>query len=175
MCYASNRKGRATVCIYHSWSRRPGLPQWMGGDGEGTIIYLKRWCQVFPGTRGKKAKQKRRASKNADALIAQFRKMAEQADMKTEQADMKVPDMKMPRTREPQGAIVVMAEQQVRQYSTLVKISGEAQSIEWGFWHWALRRAEMGKSTVEMFFKRRWQSSLWPELVTGESDWVVKS
>lgn len=46
-----------------------------------TTIYLKHWHQVFPGTRGKKAKQKRRASKDADALIAQFGKMAEQADI----------------------------------------------------------------------------------------------
>ena len=50
-----------------------------------------------------------------------------------------------------------------------------AQSIEWGFWHWGLRRAEMGKITVQKFFKRRYRSGLWAELVTGEIDWVVKS
>ena len=72
-----------------------------------TTIYLKHWHQVFPGTRGKKAKQKRRASKDADALIAQFRKMVEQADMKMP----RMGDMKTPRMGESQGAKVVAAEE----------------------------------------------------------------
>jgi hypothetical protein len=35
--------------------------------------------------------------------------------------------------------------------------------------------AEMGKITVQKFFKRRYRSGLWAQLVSGGIDWVVKS
>eukprot|EP01043_Picozoa_sp_COSAG02_P076100 COSAG02_NODE_16006_length_1123_cov_2.426614_1_plen_57_part_10 len=47
-------------------------------------------------------------------------------------------------------------------------LDGCLQSIEWGFLHWALRREEIGKITVQKFIKRRYRSGLWAELVTGE-------
>ena len=39
---------------------------------------MKKWRRVFPGASKKKQRQKRRASLDGDAIIAQFKKMAEE-------------------------------------------------------------------------------------------------
>ena len=49
-------------------------------------MHIKNWRQFFPGVSAKKQKQKRRASKDSEALIKQFREMAE---------TLELPDMKM--------------------------------------------------------------------------------
>ena len=72
-----------------------------------TSIYLKNWRQVFPGMSKKKQKGKRRASKDQEALILQFKKMAEET-MKEE--PMKLPEMKMARMERPAAAMMVTEE-----------------------------------------------------------------
>ena len=69
---------------------------------DGTVIYIKKWRKVFPGVRGKQLKKKRRASKDHDALIAQFKKMTEET--------MKLRVTKMPRMEVPVPAIVAQEE-----------------------------------------------------------------
>eukprot|EP01043_Picozoa_sp_COSAG02_P060759 COSAG02_NODE_8011_length_2747_cov_1.222810_1_plen_78_part_00 len=61
---------------------------------------IKNWRQVFPGVRGKQLKKKRRASKDHEALILQFKKMAEQmAEEKMKMPTMKMQRMETPRTQ----------------------------------------------------------------------------
>ena len=55
---------------------------------DGEVIHIKNRRQFFPGVSAKKQKNKRRASKDSEALIKQFREMAE---------TMHLPDMKMPK------------------------------------------------------------------------------
>jgi hypothetical protein len=86
---------------------------------DGTVYHLKNWRQVFPGVRGKQLKKKRRASKDSDALIAQFKQLAEEtlrapaakiprAAMRASAVEetIKLPDAKMQR-----GLAVVEAEE----------------------------------------------------------------
>lgn len=63
---------------------------------------VKNWRQVFPGLSNKKQKHKRRASKDSDKLIAEFKKMAE--------GTLKLPEMKMARMERPAAAMMVTEE-----------------------------------------------------------------
>jgi hypothetical protein len=65
-------------------------------------VHIKNWWQVFPGLSKKKQKNKRHASKDSVALIAQFKKMAEDT--------MKLPEMKMARMERPAAAMMVTEE-----------------------------------------------------------------
>ena len=69
---------------------------------DGTVIHIKNWRQVFPGVRGKQLKKKRRASKDSDMLIAQFKKMAEETT--------KLPEVKMPRMETPRTQMIAQEE-----------------------------------------------------------------
>ena len=74
----------------------------------GIISTAQIWRQVFPGARGKQLKKKWRASKDQEALILQFKKMAEETGQKG--STMKLPEIKMPRMETPRTQMMAQEE-----------------------------------------------------------------